>query len=359
MASSQRDSNDQHDSNDPRGSSDQRRDSNSQDEQQRAEYLKQQRAKMIASMAEKKATMKKKTATTEGVEERRTKAAASSEGVDSARRGFISRKETVENRLKQSTIGLVRLEEFQRIKGELEEERQREAAKTLLSAGDEKKPKKKPKKPKRSVLSFDDGEDDEDDSSSGAVLAKKARKNPAVDTSFLPDKEREEEEARLREELRQQWLRDQEGIKQEAIMVTYSYWDGSGHRRQVRCRKGNTIAQFLDKCRAQIPELRSVSVDSLVYVKEDLIIPHHYSFYDFIVNKARGKSGPLFNFDVHDDVRLTGDVRVEKDESHAGKVCERAWYERNKHIFPANRWEIFDPEKSYGTYTIRDSTRSR
>jgi len=51
-----------------------------------------------------------------------------------------------------------------------------------------------------------------------------------------------------------------------------------------------------------------------MYVKEDLIIPHHYTFYDFIINKARGKSGPLFNFDVHDDVRLLADASVEKDE---------------------------------------------
>ncbi len=35
--------------------------------------------------------------------------------------------------------------------------------------------------------------------------------------------------------------------------------------------------------------------------------------------KARGKSGPLFSFDVHDDVRLLSDATVEKDESHAGE----------------------------------------
>jgi protein FAM50 len=79
-----------------------------------------------------------------------------------------------------------------------------------------------------------------------------------------------------------------------------------------------------------------VNVDNLLYIKEDLIIPHvstnmisrwpfirfltlvcprqHYTFYDFIINKARGKSGPLFNFDVHDDVRLVHDATVEKDE---------------------------------------------
>lgn len=100
-----------------------------------------------------------------------------------------------------------------------------------------------------------------------------------------------------------------------------------------------------------------MSVDNLMYVKEDLIIPHvsssgsirchrakasmkHYTFYDFIVNKARGKSGPLFNFDVHDDVRLLADATKEKDESHAGKVVERSYYQRNKHIFPASRWEV-------------------
>ena len=58
-------------------------------------------------------------------------------------------------------------------------------------------------------------------------------------------------------------------------------------------------------------------------------------------------------FGVHDDIRVgTIDVRVEKDESHPGKVVERKWFERNKHIFPASRWEVFDPSKDYGTYTI-------
>jgi len=41
-----------------------------------------------------------------------------------------------------------------------------------------------------------------------------------------------------------------------------------------QCKKGDSIAQFLDKCRAQFPELRAISVDNLMYIKEDLIIPH-------------------------------------------------------------------------------------
>lgn len=32
-----------------------------------------------------------------------------------------------------------------------------------------------------------------------------------------------------------------------------------------------------------------------------------------------GKSGPLFNFDVSEDLRLKSDASVEKTDSHAGK----------------------------------------
>ena len=145
-------------------------------------------------------------------------------------------------------------------------------------------------------------------------------------------------------------------------------------------------------------ELRGVGASDLLYVKEDIILPHSQSFYDLIVNQvtlmgrldgprpcriwhpckavlhcvrwrlcfitsgcascrskmqlnnltfatecsclltehcstlswlqARGKSGPLFHFDVHEDVRLVNDASREKDESHAGKVVERHWYNR-------------------------------
>jgi len=44
------------------------------------------------------------------------------------------------------------------------------------------------------------------------------------------------------------------------------------------------------------------------------LMKQHYTFYDFIINKARGKSGPLFNFDVHDDIRMLSDATREKDE---------------------------------------------
>ncbi|KZT11334.1 XAP5-domain-containing protein [Laetiporus sulphureus 93-53] len=277
---------------------------------------------------------------------------------------FVGQNDSMEDTLKKSTVGLVKLEEFQQRRKELEEAKAREAARTnelkyCLFREEQKKVKKR-KKMAKSTLSFaledeeGDGSSSQTETGDSGKRSKRAklRKNPNVDTSFLPDRDREEAERRQREELRQEWLKKQEELKQEDIEITYSYWDGSGHRKSVMCKKGDSISTFLEKCRQQFPELRAVSVDNLMYVKEDLIIPHHHTFYDFIVNKARGKSGPLFNFDVHDDVRLLADATIEKDESHAGKVVERSYYQRNKHIFPASRWEVYDPERKYGKYTI-------
>ncbi|KAG6860923.1 hypothetical protein C0995_005878 [Termitomyces sp. Mi166 len=277
---------------------------------------------------------------------------------------FVGQHDSMEDTLKHNTVGLVRLEDFQQKRKELEEAKAREAAKSNDLKDDTKKLKKR-KKVAKATLSFamdGEGEDDgsqeaggddvspkekKEDTPEDAPPAKRSkfRKNPDVDTSFLPDREREEAERKEREHLRLEWLGKQEAIKNEDIEIVYSYWDGSGHRKTVTCKKGDAISTFLEKCRHQFPELRGVSVDNLMYVK-------HYTFYDFIINKARGKSGPLFNFDVHDDVRLLADATKEKNESHAGKVVERSYYQRNKHIFPASRWEVYDPEKDYGKYTI-------
>lgn len=297
---------------------------------------------------------------------------------------FVGKNDSMEDALKKSTIGLVHLEDFQKLRSELEEEKRREAARTNELKLEEKAARKNKKaKKERSKLSFamDDEEeeghlgpstlnsaadgkrkrkpddstaDDHLDKEAPPIAKKASLKNPNVDTSFLPDRDREEAERRMREELRQEWLKKQEEMKKEDVEITYSYWDGTGHRKTVMCKKGDTIAHFLERCRQQVSELRGVSVDSMMYIKEDLIIPHHYSFYDFIVNKARGKSGPLFNFDVHDDIRLVADASVEKDESHAGKVVERSFYNRNKHVWPYSRWEVYDPKKEYGSYTIHD-----
>ncbi|KDR17516.1 FAM50-like protein [Zootermopsis nevadensis] len=282
---------------------------------------------------------------------------------------FAAHYDAVEQQLKSSTIGLVTLDEMKAKQENIVKERERRLAQKQLEKEQEKQRQLEAKQAEKDrqkqqiqALSFtlDEEEvedktyntDDSDEEKFEPPVKKKIRKNPDVDTSFLPDREREDEENKLREELRQEWAAKQSTLKEEEIDITFSYWDGSGHRRTVRMKKGNSMYQFLQRClellRKEFSELKTVTADQLMYVKEDLILPHHYTFYDFIVTK------PLFTFDVHDDIRLINDASVEKEDSHAGKVLLRSWYERNKHIFPASRWEPYDPTKSYDKYTVSD-----
>ncbi|XP_010906326.1 protein XAP5 CIRCADIAN TIMEKEEPER [Elaeis guineensis] len=281
-----------------------------------------------------------------------------------------STSEILETAFKKETVGLVTREQYVEkrvnIRNKIEEE-EKEKLQKLQKEEEELQLQKRKKRrikgdPRLSFADdFENGSDEEDIENKenqeikNSVLVK-IGKDPTVETGFLPDREREAEEQAVREHLRRQWLREQEMIKNEPLEITYSYWDGAGHRRVIQVRKGDTIGEFLRAVQQQLApefrEIRTTSVENLLYVKEDLIIPHQHSFYELIINKARGKSGPLFHFDVHEDVRTIADATIEKDESHAGKVVERHWYEKNKHIFPASRWEIYDPTKKWERYTI-------
>ncbi|KAI8612779.1 XAP-5-like protein [Chytriomyces sp. MP71] len=316
---------------------------NNQGEAARAMALEKEREKMLDAFKKQKEQIKKA-------------------GLSRSEK-FVAQIDSMQSDLIKHTVGLVKLEDFQKIKETLNKKRQEEIEKGLV-ASNSKSTKKRKGKTNTAKLSFgleeEEGEGADEAGATNDTPAEKrmkTKKNPNVDTSFLPDKEREEQERREREMLKLDWLRKQDQIKEEKIMITYSYWDGSGHRTQVEVKKGNTIGQFLEACKAQWDELRGVNSENLIYIKEDLIIPHHYTFYDFIINKVRGKSGPLFAFDVHDDVRLVNDASIETEESHAGKIVQRSWYEKNKHIFPASRWELFDPSKEFGKYTIKDLTK--
>mmetsp|Transcript_41330 Transcript_41330/g.62457 ORF Transcript_41330/g.62457 Transcript_41330/m.62457 type:complete len:352 (-) Transcript_41330:72-1127(-) len=264
----------------------------------------------------------------------------------------------LEEVFKTQSIGLVSVEEWKA---------RRRAIDDLIQEQQQQEGKKKMRLNRQvnaNKLSFDQ-EDDDSDSGSGfddddvpaSSASKKLGKNPTVDTSFLFDKDREAELERKKRELIAEYNEAQEKAKNEQLEITYSYWDGSGHRRSTVVEKGYSIGQFLAKAKAELeksdfPELRTVPTESLMYVKEDLIIPHNVTFHNLIQSKARGKSGPLFHFDVHDDIRINSDVRVEKDESHAGKIVDKKWYERSKHIFPASRWVLYSKDKTYETYTI-------
>jgi protein FAM50 len=46
----------------------------------------------------------------------------------------------------------------------------------------------------------------------------------------------------------------------------------------------------MEMMRKEFSELKTVTADQLMYVKEDLILPQHYTFYDFIVTKVQRRS---------------------------------------------------------------------
>lgn len=48
---------------------------------------------------------------------------------------------------------------------------------------------------------------------------------------------------------------------------------------------------------------------------------------------------------VQEHAVMAFDPRLRSQDSHAGKVVERHWYNKNKHIFPYSHWEVYDPEK--------------
>lgn len=174
---------------------------------------------------------------------------------------FATHYNAVEQQLKTSTIGLVTLNEMKAKQENIVKERERKLAQKEREREQEKEralaakqAEKNKQKRQIQALSFNLDEDeaeisDEDnveeleepnleDEQCNDPAIKKIKKNPDVDTSFLPDREREEEENKLREELRQEWARKQNALKEEEIEITFSYWDGSGHRRSVIMKKG-------------------------------------------------------------------------------------------------------------------------
>ena len=67
-----------------------------------------------------------------------------------------------------------------------------------------------------------------------------------IETDFLPDAEKEKEEEERRQQLRKEWTERQEAMKNETLEITYSYWDGSGHRKKIQMKKKSTVLEFLN-----------------------------------------------------------------------------------------------------------------
>ncbi|KAK0717871.1 XAP5, circadian clock regulator-domain-containing protein [Lasiosphaeria miniovina] len=198
-------------------------------------------------------------------------------------------------------------------------------------------------------------------------------------------------EAAEREALRKEFLLLQTAIKATEIAVPFVFYDGTNTPGGiVRVKKGDFVWLFLDKSRKVGAVLgvggdknsnarrdwARVGVDDLILVRGSIIIPHHYEFYFFVMNKTVGPGNKLL-FDYSAEAPLTSPAPADalsrpgqassrglpdittlegaSDDPNFTKVVDRRWYQRNKHIYPASVWQEFEPEKDYQREIPRDT----
>ncbi|KAK3903392.1 hypothetical protein C8A05DRAFT_43379 [Staphylotrichum tortipilum] len=196
-------------------------------------------------------------------------------------------------------------------------------------------------------------------------------------------------EAAEREALRKEFLLLQTAVKATEIAIPFVFYDGTNiPGGVVRVKKGDFAWLVLDKGRkvgAQLAvgadknvnarrDWARVSVDDLLLVRGTIIVPHHYELYFFIINKTLGPGNKLL-FDYSTEAppaaaagaagpsaaglgRSGGTslaaLEGANDDPSFTKVVDRRWYQRNKHIYPANVWQEFDPDKDYSKEIRRD-----
>ncbi|KAI1720281.1 XAP5, circadian clock regulator domain-containing protein [Ditylenchus destructor] len=249
---------------------------------------------------------------------------------------FTTNVDTTEEQLKAKTVGLLTLEEIKEKHNEVLQKSEKNDIIFEEKPERKREPSEEKKTVQKRILSFNYNDEEEDEEP--VVIKKRLGMDPTVDTSFLPDHEREQELIKQKETLAAEWRQLQEKEKNEDINIAYCYWDGSSHRKDMKIKKGAIISQFLQRAlevlRKEFSELKTANTEMLMFVKEDLIIPHFYTFQDFIATKAM-------------EIRVRQDAALDVGESHPVKVVLRNWYEKNKHIYPASRWEPFVPNKEY------------
>ncbi|KAI1340322.1 XAP5, circadian clock regulator-domain-containing protein [Xylariaceae sp. FL0016] len=320
---------------------------------------------------------------------------------------FTSENKTTQQRISNNTVGLVALSDFRKRRAEVLEQQEREARESTNNstpdrslnatpdkASDSSAPKKKKKKGVKAAtkLSFDDSGEEDEATAEGTPEPeqKKSKFKANSSVSVVPrslTKSALRREAAEREVLRREFLARQEAVKTTEIAVPFVFYDGSNiPGGVVRVKKGDFVWVFLDKSRKVGAEMgvgekanahrewARVGVDDLMMVRGNVIIPHHYEFLFFIMNRTAGPAGKLL-FDYTSEapkpkdpdangvssglqsIKSQSDISSlegASDDPSFTKVVDRRWYEQNKHIFPASVWQDFDPEKDYQQEVKRD-----
>uniref|UniRef100_A0A6B2LJM4 FAM50A/XAP5 C-terminal domain-containing protein n=1 Tax=Arcella intermedia TaxID=1963864 RepID=A0A6B2LJM4_9EUKA len=177
-------------------------------------------------------------------------------------------------------------------------------------------------------------------------------KDPTIDTSFLPDKGRDEFLEQQRRRLQIEWLQQQEEIKEAPFSIDYCFYDGTSHKKNMVIKRGYSIKEFLTVAKKQFPDIQDASTDLLLFVKENIILPHHYTFYELIEAKGNGQqTSCLDNWcqpESSSNPSPTTPILSSRSSAlaHTAKIVEKNFYDRNKHLHPFNLWEVFTEKTS-------------
>ncbi|PNS18753.1 FAM50 family protein [Sphaceloma murrayae] len=329
---------------------------------------------------------------------------------------FRSSDMAAEEQLKAQTVGLVHLDDFRKRRAEaLDSDAASSGPASPIGSEEVKFATKKRKAAKKGVLSFGDDEGDESSVTQSTKTTPRSQ-TPASRQASVGVEDRPKKlaanagvgfiaksktksalarEAQLKETLRREFLATQARVKATEFQMPFVFYDGADSPGGVcRMKKGDQVWRFLDKARkvgagqaGGMKQWARVSVDDLMLVKDDLIIPHHLELYFFMLNKVKGFDGAeLFPYSadltagspdtvdnsVPSGLNIPGQQPEEKsnvstvhadaalegfgDDPTLTKVVDRRWYERNKHIFPASIWQDLDPSKDYSTMIRKDTS---
>lgn len=239
-----------------------------------------------------------------------------------------------------------------------------------------------------------------DPEAEGRVVRKKLGANSSIGLKpRVMTKTALHREAQQADLARQEFLIMRAAVRATEVAIPFVFYDGTNlPGGRCRLKKGEQIWLFLDKARKVGAERgvggdkgrrnwARVSVDDLLLVRGEVILPHHYEIYHFLFNKVTGFHGPLFDFSAQ-PTKATPAAEDGKSEADAmpydplnpnrkkgntpsalpedelegfgddpalTKVVDRRWYERNKHLFPASGWVEYAPDKDLSNVQRKDT----
>ncbi|KAF0991715.1 hypothetical protein HZS_2097 [Henneguya salminicola] len=173
----------------------------------------------------------------------------------------------IEARINQSSIGLKSLEQIKNTHCQIFNEKKLSPKKTTTNSI---KYDVKPKIDNQRLSFFEEDDDDE-------IFDCKIYKNPDVDLSAASDsKDFLKNSSNLNS--KNEWIEKVIKLKDQEIALSYNYWNGNNHTKIHKLKKGNTIEQFLKRIwpdlHCEYPELLNSTIYDLLFVKDDLILPH-------------------------------------------------------------------------------------